>query len=114
MRLLQTLPGIDLMDVVVLLVEIGSDVSVFGSAQRLASRVWMCPVNTKSAGKRKSGRIRIQSLLIFFFSITPKLILQGAIDFMWRNLGQEMSISLASGNFYKFSINKIILSKFVK
>jgi len=32
--------------------------SVFGSAQRLASWVGICPSNNESAGKRKSGRIR--------------------------------------------------------
>jgi len=58
LRLLQTLPGIDLIGAAMLLVEIGSDMSVFGSAQRLASWVGMCPGNNESAGKRKSGRIR--------------------------------------------------------
>lgn len=58
LQLLQTLPGIDLMGAAMLLVEIGSDMSVFGSAQRLASWVGMCPGNNESAGKRKSGRIR--------------------------------------------------------
>ena len=37
------LPGIDLMGAAMLLVEIGGDMSVFGSAQRLASWVGMCP-----------------------------------------------------------------------
>ena len=58
LRLLQTLPGIDLMGAAMLVVEIGSDMSVFGSAQRLASWVGICPGNNESAGKRKSGRIR--------------------------------------------------------
>ena len=58
LRLLQTLPGIDLMGAAMLLVEIGGDMSVFGSAQRLASWVGMCPGNNESAGKRKSGRIK--------------------------------------------------------
>ena len=58
LQLLQTLPGIDLMGAAMLLVEIGADMSVFGSAQHLASWVGMCPGNNESAGKRKSGRIR--------------------------------------------------------
>jgi transposase len=58
LQLLQTLPGIDQMGAAMLLVEIGADMSVFGSAQRLASWVGMCPGNNVSAGKRKSGRIR--------------------------------------------------------
>jgi transposase len=39
-------------------VEIGDDMSVFGSAQKLASWVGMCPGNNESAGKRQSGKIR--------------------------------------------------------
>jgi len=58
LQLLQTLPGIDLMGAAMLLVEIGADMSVFGSAQRLASWVGICPGNNESAGKRKSGSIR--------------------------------------------------------
>lgn len=57
LQLLQTLPGVDLMGAAMLLVEIGADMSVFGSAQRLASWMGMCPGNNESAGKRKSGRI---------------------------------------------------------
>jgi transposase len=47
LRLLHTLPGIDLMGAAMLLVEIGADMSVFGSAQRLASWVGMCPGNNE-------------------------------------------------------------------
>ena len=46
------------MGAAMLLVEIGADMSVFGSAQRLASWVGICPGNNESAGKRKSGSIR--------------------------------------------------------
>lgn len=58
LALLQTLPGVDLIGAAMLLVEIGSDMSVFGSADRLASWVGICPGNNESAGKRKSGRMR--------------------------------------------------------
>jgi transposase len=58
LRLLQTIPGIDVQGAAMLLVEIGADMSVFGSAERLASWVGICPGNNESAGKRKSGRIR--------------------------------------------------------
>lgn len=58
LRLLQTLPGVDTMGAAMLLVEIGADMSAFGSAERLASWVGICPGNNESAGKRKSGRIR--------------------------------------------------------
>jgi transposase len=58
LALLQTVPGIDLIGAAMLLVEIGSDMTVFGRADRLASWVGICPGNNESAGKRKSGRIR--------------------------------------------------------
>jgi transposase len=58
LNLLQTLPGIDIQGAAMLLVEIGADMTVFGSAERLASWVGICPGNNESAGKRKTGRIR--------------------------------------------------------
>ena len=58
LALLQTLPGIDLIGAAMLLVEIGTDMDAFGSADRLASWVGICPGNNESAGKRKSGRVR--------------------------------------------------------
>jgi len=58
MRLLETVPGIDRLGAAMLLVEIGTDMDSFGSAERLASWVGICPGNNESAGKRKSGRTR--------------------------------------------------------
>jgi transposase len=58
LNLLQTLPGIDQIGAAMLLVEIGADMGAFGSAERLASWVGICPGNNESAGKRKSGKIR--------------------------------------------------------
>ena len=58
LNLLQTIPGIDVQGAAMLLVEIGADMTVFGSAERLASWVGICPGNNESAGKRKTGRIR--------------------------------------------------------
>ncbi len=58
LALLQTLPGVDLIGAAMLLVEIGTDMDAFGSADRLASWVGVCPGNNESAGKRKSGRAR--------------------------------------------------------
>ena len=58
LNLLQTLPGIDQIGAAMLLVEIGADMAAFGSAERLASWVGICPGNNESAGKRKTGRIR--------------------------------------------------------
>ena len=56
--LLQTVPGIDQIGAAMLLVEIGTDMSQFGSAERLASWVGICPGNHESAGQRKSGKTR--------------------------------------------------------
>ena len=58
LALLQTIPGVDLIGAAMLLVEIGSDMNAFGSADRLASWVGICPGNNESAGKRKSGHTR--------------------------------------------------------
>lgn len=58
LALLQTLPGVDLIGAAMLLVEIGADMTAFGSADRLASWVGICPGNNESAGKRKTGRVR--------------------------------------------------------
>ncbi len=64
LALLQTLPGVDLIGATMLLVEIGADMDVFGSPDRLASWVGMCPGNNESAGKRKSGHIRKGNLYV--------------------------------------------------
>ena len=58
LALLQTLPGVDRIGAAMLIVEIGTDMAAFGSPDRLASWVGICPGNNESAGKRKSGRLR--------------------------------------------------------
>lgn len=58
LNLLQTLPGADLIGAAMLLVEIDPHMDAFGSAERLASWVGICPGNNESAGKRLGGRIR--------------------------------------------------------
>jgi len=57
-ELLQTIPGIDAIAAAMILIEIGADMSRFGSADRLASWAGLCPGNHESAGKRKSGKTR--------------------------------------------------------
>ena len=64
LALLQTIPGIDLIGAAMLLVEIGSDMDAFGSPDRLASWVGICPGNNESAGKRKSGHVRKGNLYV--------------------------------------------------
>lgn len=56
--LLDTIPGVDLRTAQGLLAEIGADMSVFGTAERLASWAAVCPGNHESAGKSKSGKTR--------------------------------------------------------
>lgn len=56
--LLQTLPGVDAIASALLLVEMGDDMSRFGSAGQLASWAAVCPGNNESAGKRKTGKTR--------------------------------------------------------
>lgn len=58
LALLQTIPGVDLIGAAMLLIEIGTEMDVFGSADRLASWVGVCPGNNESAGKRKPGHVR--------------------------------------------------------
>lgn len=58
LALLQTIPGVDVIGAAMLLVEIGTNMDAFGSADRLASWAGLCPGNNESAGKRKSGRAR--------------------------------------------------------
>ena len=56
--LLQTLPSVDEIGASLMIIEIGVDMTAFGSADRLASWAGVCPGNNESAGKRKTGRIR--------------------------------------------------------
>lgn len=55
---LHTIPGLDQRGAAALLVEIGDDMSVFGSPDRLASWAGVCPGNHESAGKRQSSKKR--------------------------------------------------------
>ena len=64
LALLQTMPGVDLIGAAMLLIEIGTDMDAFGSADRLASWVGICPGNNESAGKRKSGHVRKGNLYV--------------------------------------------------
>ena len=57
-EILQTLPGVDKVAAMVLIIEIGIEMERFGSADQLCSWAGMCPGNNESAGKRKSGKTR--------------------------------------------------------
>jgi transposase len=56
--LLQTVPGIDLVGAAMLLVEIGTTMTVFATPSHLASWAGLCPGNNRSAGKSKRERQR--------------------------------------------------------
>jgi transposase len=74
LTLLQTLPGVDRIGAAMLLVEIGADMAVFSSADRLSSWVGICPGNNESAGKRKpdmSVRATAMSVACFARSVMP-------------------------------------------
>ncbi|MGH3624793.1 MAG: transposase, partial [Sciscionella sp.] len=57
-ELLDTVPGVNRRTAEGLLVEIGADMDVFGTASRLASWAAVCPGNHESAGRSKSGATR--------------------------------------------------------
>lgn len=64
--LLQTIPGIDEVAACLILIEIGDDMTRFGSPERLACWAALSPGNNESAGKRKSGRTRHGNNIIRF------------------------------------------------
>ena len=55
-KLLVTMPGVDEIAAIKILAEIGTDMSKFGSPEKISSWAGVCPGNNESAGKRKSGR----------------------------------------------------------
>lgn len=57
-KLLRTIPGVEMRTAQVIISEIGTDMSRFPSANHLASWAGLCPGNNESAGKRKTGKTR--------------------------------------------------------
>ena len=55
---LDSIPGVDKIAARDILAEIGTEMSRFGSAARLASWAGVCPGNNESAGKRRRGKSR--------------------------------------------------------
>ena len=58
LQTLQTIPGVDERSAAMLIVEIGTEMEAFGSAEKLAAWAGVCPANNESAGKRLSGKTR--------------------------------------------------------
>ena len=56
--LLLTIPGIDRASACAIVAEIGPDLDVFGSSERLAAWAGLCPGNSESAGKRRQVTTR--------------------------------------------------------
>jgi transposase len=57
-KLLDSIPGVDVRTAQDILGEIGTDMGQFPDADHIASWAGVCPGNNRSAGKRKSGRTR--------------------------------------------------------
>ena len=57
-ELLQTIPGVKAMTAASILAEIGPDMNQFPSAKHLSKWAGICPGNNRSAGKKKSSRIK--------------------------------------------------------
>jgi len=51
-EILQTIPGVDKVAAMILIIEIGVDMEQFGGAGQLSSWAGMCPGNNESAGKK--------------------------------------------------------------
>lgn len=56
-RRLTQIPGVSNIVAATMIAEMGTDMSVFHSAQHLASWAGVCPGNNESAGKRRSGKV---------------------------------------------------------
>jgi transposase len=56
--LLTSIPGVEWINAVTIIAEIGVDMSVFASPAHLASWAGLCPGNNESAGKKRSGKSR--------------------------------------------------------
>jgi transposase len=57
-ELLMSIPGVNWINAVSIIAEIGVDMSAFHSAAHLASWAGVCPGNNESAGKQRSGQVR--------------------------------------------------------
>ena len=57
LSIIESMPGIGHLSALVILSEIGEDMSVFGSPERLTSWAGLAPCNDQSAGKKKSTKI---------------------------------------------------------
>lgn len=57
-QLLMSIPGVNWINAITIIAEIGVDMSAFHSPAHLASWAGLCPGNNESAGKKRSGKVR--------------------------------------------------------
>jgi transposase len=57
-ELLMSIPGVNWINAVTIIAEIGVDMTAFHSAAHLASWAGLCPGNNESAGKKRAGKVR--------------------------------------------------------
>ena len=67
--LLATIPGVNALTAAAIIAEIGTDMTTFGTARRLAAWVGVCPANHESAGKQKrrgtrKGNPHLKAMLV--------------------------------------------------
>ena len=67
--LLATIPGVNALTAAAIIAEIGTDMTTFGTARRLAAWVGVCPANHESAGKQKrrgtrTGNPHLKAMLV--------------------------------------------------
>jgi transposase len=58
LELLMSIPGVNRINAITIIAEIGVDMRAFHSAGHLASWAGLCPGNNESAGKKRSGKVR--------------------------------------------------------
>ncbi|MEW6737482.1 MAG: IS110 family transposase [Acidobacteriota bacterium] len=63
-QLLQQIPGVDWVVAAVIIVDMGVDMGVFGSAQKAAAWAGVSPGNNESGGKRLSGKKRTGNIFL--------------------------------------------------
>jgi transposase len=98
---LDTIPGVNQRTAKVLIAELGVDMTVFPTAQHVASWAGLCPGQNESAGKRRSGKTRrgnrwLRTVLIEAPSrraaARPKAPSRPGIAASWQHRGHKKAI----------------------
>jgi len=91
---LDTIPGVNQRTAEVLIAELGVDMTVFPTAEHLASWAGLCPWQNESAGKRRSGKARrgncwVRSALIEAARAASSRSTKGAFAARYRRIMQH-------------------------